>query len=125
TVRFQDRIVQVAAFPISVDFAKYQEMALSADSEKRVRTLRERYARGNRQLGVCVDRVDYTKGIPERLRALDQLWAEHPELRGRFTFIFVATPSRSNVPAYNTLERDVVDTTIAVNKRYGTRDWTP
>ena len=100
-------------------------MARCDEATQRVRILRDRYARGGRQLGVCVDRIDYTKGIPERLRALDTLWAESPELRGRFTFIFVATPSRSNVPAYNTLERDVVDTTIAVNKRYGTRDWTP
>src|SRR5438034_983874 len=86
-------------------------------------TAADRDARDGRQLGVCVDRIDYTKGIPERLRALDTLWEQSPELRGRFTFLFVATPSRSNVPAYNTLEREVVETTIAINKRYGSRDW--
>ena len=125
TIRFQDRVVQVASFPISIDFEKYNSMALAPESEKLVRTLRARYTRGSRQLGVCVDRVDYTKGIPERLRALDLLWNEHPELRGRFTFLFVCTPSRTNLPAYTQLEHDVGQTVLAINKRYGSADWTP
>jgi alpha,alpha-trehalose-phosphate synthase [UDP-forming] len=125
SIRFQDRNVEVAAFPISIDFEKYREMAQSPESERLVQTLRERYARGSRQLGVCVDRLDYTKGIPERLRALDLLWGEHPELRSRFTFIFVCTPSRTNLPAYTQLEQDVGQTVLAINQRYGTSDWTP
>lgn len=125
TIRFQDRVVQVAAFPISIDYEKYAEMASTSASEARVETLRGRYAHGTRQLGVCVDRVDYTKGIPERLRALDLLWSEHPELRERFTFIFVCTPSRTNLPAYTNLEQEVSQTVLAMNQRYGTNDWTP
>ena len=125
TIRFQDRVVQVAAFPISIDFDKYNSMASTPESEKLVRTLRSRYAKGSRQLGVCVDRVDYTKGIPERLRALDLLWTEHPELRGRFTFLFVCTPSRSNLPAYTQLEQGVSQTVMQINRRFGTSDWTP
>ena len=100
-------------------------MARSADSEARIATLRGRYAKGTRQLGVCVDRVDYTKGIPERIRALETLWTESPELRERFTFIFVCTPSRSDLPAYNLLERDVTQSVIAINEKFGTPDWTP
>ena len=90
-------------------------MASSPDSTARITTLRDRYARGDRQLGVCVDRIDYTKGIPERIRALDTLWEESPELRERFTFIFVCTPSRTDLPAYNALERDVMQSIIATN----------
>jgi trehalose 6-phosphate synthase len=122
---FRDRVVHVGAFPISIDVEHYEAMATSPEAELRVRTLRERYAHDGRQLGVCVDRVDYTKGIPERLRALDTLWAQSPELRGKFTFIFVATPSRSNLPAYNALEHEVIDTTIAIKKRYGSLEWRP
>jgi len=125
TIRFQDRLIHVAAFPISIDFDKYQEMARAAESDRRVRTLRERYARDTRQLGVCVDRIDYTKGIPERLRALDVLWKEHPELRERFTFIFVCTPSRSNLTAYTQLEQDVAQAVLEINRAYGNGDWTP
>lgn len=125
TIAYGDRVVHVGAFPISIDVERYETLATSAATVQRVRTLRERYARDGRQLGVCVDRIDYTKGIPERLRALDTLWANDPELQGRLSFIFVATPSRSTVPAYQALEREVVDGTIAINQRYGTEAWTP
>jgi trehalose-6-phosphate synthase len=89
---FRDRVIHVGAFGISIDVERYEAMARSDEASRRMRTLRDRYARDGRQLGVCVDRIDYTKGIPERLRALDTLWEQSPELRGRFTFLFVATP---------------------------------
>lgn len=125
TVRLQDRIVKVSAFPISIDFEKYHQMALCPPAERLAQTLRGRYAHGSRQLGVSVDRVDYTKGIPERLRALELLWSEHPEMLGRFTFIFVCTPSRTNLPAYTQLEREVGESVLAINRRFGSPDWTP
>jgi alpha,alpha-trehalose-phosphate synthase [UDP-forming] len=125
TIHFQDRIIHVGAFPISVDYDSYQEMARSTEAQRHVQTLRSRYTRDTRQLGLCVDRVDYTKGIPERLRALELLWSEHPEMCGRFTFIFVCTPSRNNLPAYAQLEQDVADSVFAINQKYRTDDWTP
>jgi alpha,alpha-trehalose-phosphate synthase [UDP-forming] len=125
TVAFRGRIVTVGAFPISIDVDRFEAMAATPDSVARVETLRGRYAKGNRQLGVCVDRIDYTKGIPERIRALDTLWTEFPELRARFTFIFVCTPSRTDLPAYNNLEREVIESVIEVNGKFGKDDWTP
>src|SRR5579884_4116454 len=125
TVAFRDRLVHVGAFPISIDVDHFERMASTPESLERVRTLRGRYAKGARQLGVCVDRIDYTKGISERLRALETLWTESPELRGRFTFIFVCTPSRTDLPAYNNLERDVTQTVIQINEQFGADDWTP
>jgi trehalose 6-phosphate synthase len=125
TINFRDRVVQVGAFPISIDVERFEAMAGSPETEVRVNTLRARYAKGNRQLGVCVDRVDYTKGIPERIRALETLWTEFPELRERFTFIFVCTPSRTDLPAYHHLEQDVTESVIAINKRFGNAEWTP
>jgi alpha,alpha-trehalose-phosphate synthase [UDP-forming] len=124
-IRLQDREVHVAAFPISVDFEKYDELARNDENRVRAATLRERYARDGRQLGVCVDRVDYTKGIPERLKALEHLWSSRPEMRGRFTFLFVCTPSRCSVPAYVRLEAEVADSVHALNQEFGTPDWTP
>jgi trehalose 6-phosphate synthase len=124
-VTFRNRVVHVGAFPISIDVERYESMAAEPDSEARVATLRERHAKGTRQLGVCVDRIDYTKGIPERIRALETLWRELPELRGRFTFIFVCTPSRTDLPVYNALEREVIQSVISINAQFGTSDWTP
>jgi alpha,alpha-trehalose-phosphate synthase [UDP-forming] len=124
-VNFRDRAVHVGAFPISIDVGRFELMASSRASRTLSTTLRTRHAPGTRQLGVCVDRIDYTKGILERIRALDTLWSESLELRERFTFIFVCTPSRSEVPAYTILEHDVVDAVTSINARFGNERWTP
>ena len=115
----------VGVFPISIDVDEYESLALRPASSARVAELRARYAPGDRQLGVSVDRIDYTKGIPERLSALELLWSESPELRERFTFIFVATPSRSDLAPYKALEEEVISTVAAINARFGTPDWVP
>ena len=124
-VQYAGRTIHVGAFPISIDFQRYESLALAEEGEQRAQTLRERYARDGRQLGVCVDRIDYTKGIPERLRALELLWTEHPELRERVSFIVVATPSRSELEAYRALEAEVLSLVMSINERFATDDWTP
>jgi trehalose-6-phosphate synthase len=124
-VHFEGRAIQVAAFPISIDFDAFEALAERPESAAVAARLRQRYATGGRKLGLGVDRVDYTKGIPERLRALRQLWEQHPELRERFTFLLVATPSRSDLPAYRGLEEEMVNTVIDINARFRTPDWTP
>ena len=124
-VMLADRTLQVGAFPISIDVDLYEGHAKSPASSARVATWRERYATNGRQLGVSVDRLDYTKGIPERLRALDLLWTRHPELRETFTMLVVATPSRSDLDAYSRLESDVVEMAMDINRRHGTPEWTP
>jgi alpha,alpha-trehalose-phosphate synthase [UDP-forming] len=122
---FQGHTTYVDAFPISIDVARFTEMANSERAQELVATLRGRYAREDRQLGVAVDRIDYTKGIPERLRAIQYLWTREPELRERVTFLFVCTPSRSNVPAYAALEQEVGTLVTTINEQFGTPDWTP
>jgi trehalose 6-phosphate synthase len=124
-IEWGGRTVHVGSFPISIHVERFEEMARSAETAARVATLRDRYARGGRQLGVAVDRIDYTKGIPERLRAIDHLWSTYPGLRERVTFLCVCTPSRSTVPAYAALEQEVTSTMLDINARYGTADWTP
>ena len=125
TVTYRGRTVHVGAFPISIDVELYESLARAPESVERVRTLRSRYATGVRKLGVSVDRIDYTKGIPERLRALDLLWTQRPEIRGRFTFLCVATPSRSDLEAYSSLEEEIVQAVLEINQRHGSPEWQP
>ena len=125
SVHYEGRTIHVGAFPISIDYERYEALALADEGAQRARTLRERYARDGRQLGVCVDRIDYTKGIPERLRALELLWTQRPEFRERVTFIVVATPSRSELEAYRTLEAEVLGLVMSINEKFATDDWTP
>lgn len=124
-VELDDRRVRVAAFPISIDVREWERLAALPRTIDVANGLRERYAQQGRQLVVSVDRMDYTKGLPRRLRALEAIWRAHPERRGTFTMLFVAPPSRSDLAPYAQLERDVLRRVAALNARFGTDDWTP
>jgi alpha,alpha-trehalose-phosphate synthase [UDP-forming] len=124
-VHFEGREVDVGTFPISIDVERFERMAQSPGSAALAARLRSRYATGGCRLGLGVDRVDYTKGIPERLRALRQLWELHPDMREMFTFLLVATPSRSEIAAYSALEEEMVRSVMQINSDFRTPNWTP
>ncbi len=112
-------------FPISIDIDSYVAAATAPGSEEAVTKLRERYCPPDGQLGVGVDRMDYSKGLPEKLKALDLLWERYPEHRGRFSFVQVAAPSRTDIDAYDDLTRKVERLTREINGRYGSDGWQP
>ena len=76
-------------------------------------------------LAVGVDRLDYTKGIVERLLAVEQLFEEHPWHLQRLTMVQIAAPSRSRIPAYAELCDQVEKTVERINQRFQTADWKP
>lgn len=124
-IHYSGRSIEVGVFPISIDVEKYEQLAFEPESLARVERLRGLHACGGRQVGLSVDRVDYTKGIPERLRALTQLWEQYPEMRERFTMLVVATPSRSELASYRHLEEEMVSTVQQINDRFKTENWEP
>jgi alpha,alpha-trehalose-phosphate synthase [UDP-forming]/trehalose-phosphatase len=120
-----DRRVVVRAFPISVDFAALDGLARSEACERWMTRLQHRYGLAGRLVTLGVDRLDYTKGIPERLRALALLLARHPRYRGSLVYIQKSAPSRTAIAAYRELQK-AVDAQIArINERYGTPTWRP
>jgi trehalose-6-phosphate synthase/HAMP domain-containing protein len=76
-------------------------------------------------LGVGVERVDYTKGLPERFRAIRRFFERWPEYRERMVFVQIASPSRSRIPRYQALQQEIQETVRAVNEALGTRGWQP
>ncbi len=76
-------------------------------------------------IGLGVDRLDYTKGIAERLAAVDELLTHHAEYRGRFTFVQVAAPSRTKLRRYQELEQEVLARVEEINARWGTATYRP
>jgi alpha,alpha-trehalose-phosphate synthase [UDP-forming] len=124
-VHYEGRAIEVGAFPISIDYERYERLAREPEAEALALRLRERYCATGAQLGVGVDRVDYTKGIPERLRALRQLWEQHQEMRGAITFLLVATPSRSELPAYRSVDEEMFNLVVEINDRFRTEEWAP
>jgi trehalose 6-phosphate synthase/phosphatase len=84
-----------------------------------------RQTRGQQTLLLGVDRLDYTKGIPEKLRAFDRLLERDPRLRGRVRLAQVAVPSRENVAGYDVLRREVEAAVERINGRWGDPGWQP
>lgn len=115
---------RVRPFPISVDPDLAAEY-LGTDWEVRAATVRRAYNLGDRPLIVGVDRVDYTKGIPERLRAVDRLLETRPEWIGRFHLVQLGAPSRTHLPAYRHLNVEVQALADGINHRHGRPDWQP
>ena len=76
-------------------------------------------------LGVGVERIDYTKGLPERFRAIRRFFEQYPEYRERVTFVQLAAPSRSRIPRYRELEEEVERTVGEINAELQTRQWRP
>jgi trehalose 6-phosphate synthase len=110
--------------PISID-PEVVARSLPGDRLKEERQLRRRLGVRDQPLLVSVDRLDYTKGIPERLRAVDRLLTLHPEMKQKFTLVQVGAPSRVHIPAYRRLGEEVTALAAEVNWRHGNHTWRP
>ncbi len=115
-VEHGERTVQVGAFPLGIDFALYDSRARRAAPEPGMRS--ERIVLG-------LDRLDYTKGIPERIRAFERFLELHPEHREKVILLQIAVPSRFQVAAYQELKREIDELVGRVNGRFATATWSP
>lgn len=120
-LRVNDRLALVDVFPMGIDCARYSEGAKSQP----VMRERAKLGKGGERIVLSVDRLDYTKGIPERLRAFNTFLELHPEWRGRVSLVCVAVPSRSRVWRYRQLKYEVDELVGSINGHWGTMQWTP
>ncbi len=124
SVVYDEHRTFVRPFPLGIDAKERQELAKSPEATEFWNEFRAEHAVGE-TLAIGVERLDYTKGIPERLSALERFWERHPEWRGEFTYIQKATESRSQIDAYQELQQRVESDIERINDRFGTDDWTP
>ncbi len=122
-VTLEGRDSHVASFPIGIDFQDFAVAAAAPEVESMVHAIRE-HNRGC-QLVLGVDRLDYTKGIPHRLRAFANLLERFPEVRGRVTLVQVVVPSRIGIPKYDALKVHIEQLVSEINGRYSSVDWIP
>lgn len=125
TVSLGGHTCRAGAFPISIDVRAFRDDARAEGVEEQMRRLRERYAPQGGFIGLGVDRLDYSKGLPQKFKALELLWETYPEFRERLTFIQVAVPSRSDIEAYDELTQKVDRQVWEINDRFGTERWRP
>jgi trehalose 6-phosphate synthase len=109
----------VRAFPIGVDDEALAAQAAAAGVAREMVRLREQYGLVHERIALGLDRFDYTKGIPERLAAVQRFLTRRPEWAGRFAFIQAGTPSRAQIPAYRSLWRRIQRLVRQINRRHG------
>jgi trehalose 6-phosphate synthase len=115
----------VRAFPISIDYDAHQAQAESEAVQKEVERWQQQLGLAEEFIGIGIDRIDYTKGLPERFRALDRFLETNPEYRGRLTFVQIGVPSRTHVPAYQQLDGEVDQIVEDINWRWAYENWKP
>ena len=118
-----DRTVQAGSFPIGIDVGELTRMAETKEGNQMFRGLREEYSR--RQLLVGVDRLDYSKGLPQRIRAFRELLTRFPENKNSATLIQIASPSREDVDAYANIRTEMENLCGSINGDFGELDWMP
>ncbi|MBV9343201.1 MAG: trehalose-6-phosphate synthase [Acidobacteria bacterium] len=122
-VVLEGRCTRVGNFPISIAFEEFANHAASHDVEAAAQQFRHEL--GNKYLVLGVDRMDYTKGIPERLKAFRILLRRFPELRHRVTLLQVVVPSREEIPNYKELRREVELLVSQINGEFTESGWVP
>ncbi|MDT8358366.1 MAG: bifunctional alpha,alpha-trehalose-phosphate synthase (UDP-forming)/trehalose-phosphatase [Methanomicrobiaceae archaeon] len=122
-IKLHDRPVRVDAFPMGIDYERFRTAVHSPEVESERERIRSDTGRG--RVILSFDRMDYTKGIPQRLEMFYWFLKEHPEYRGETTLIVVAVPSRTGISHYRQLKRRVDRLVGQINGEFGTLEWTP
>lgn len=131
-ISYLDRTVKADSFPMGIDYKKFHEAALkhvnlpnNKRSELRKRLDDHMQSRLEAKLILSIDRMDYTKGIPNRIRAFEYFLDRYPEYKEKVRLVMLAVPSRSNVPQYQKLKRETDELVGRINGKFATVSWTP
>lgn len=124
-VEYQGRTTWVRAFPISIDYAWWTRLASGPHVTRRIASRRAQPSLAFPLLGLGVDRLGYTKGIVSRLMAIERFLEKYPEYQGRFGFVQIAVPSRTQIQDYRQLKAQVEALIERINTRFGMAGTTP
>ena len=114
---------RLAVFPIGIDAEKFASAAAKAITHPDVSRLRR--SLNGEKLAIGVDRLDYSKGLINRIAAFDRMWEQEPSLLRTVSLLQIATPSRGGIEAYGKLQSELAKLVGEVNGRHGEVDWTP
>jgi trehalose 6-phosphate synthase/phosphatase len=118
-----NRSVRVDAFPMGIDYGRYAEVAASEATATHMAEYRE--ALRDTRVILSIDRLDYTKGIAQRLKAFDLLLQRYPEWRGQVSLLMLVVPSRDQVAQYAALKEEIDNLVGRINAQYRTISWNP
>jgi len=118
-----DRAIQADIFPMGVDYERFSSAARSRKVQTEISKFQEKL--GNRKIILSIDRLDYTKGIPQRLEAFNLFLERNPDYKEKLIFILVVVPSRIGVEHYELLKKQIDELVGAINGKHGSIGWTP
>jgi len=121
--RYQDRVVRIGCFPISIDTDEFHRLAQRSVTTRAVQDVGTSLA--GRMMIIGVDRLDYSKGIPQRMEAFERFLKAHPEWHNKVTYLQITPKSRSDIHEYGEMEHDVSASAGHINGAYGEPAWTP
>ncbi len=122
-IQAENRIINVDSFPMGIDYDKFANQAKSRKTQGIVREFRKQVE--DQKLIITIDRLDYSKGIPQRIQAFAQLLKEHKELHGKVAMIMIVVPSRDKVQSYKELKQEIDLLVGRINSEYSTLTWVP
>ena len=122
-VETNERKILVDAFPMGIDYNKYAISAAAPETLER--EARYRTSLGEVKIILSIDRLDYSKGIPQRLKAFELFLEKYPEFRNNVSFFMIVVPSRDQVGKYKELKEEVDELVGRINGNYGRINWTP
>jgi trehalose 6-phosphate synthase len=120
---FDGRFVRLGAFPVSIETKAYMRLARNAGRSAMVQLVRESLV--NQKLVLGVDRLDYSKGIPDRIKGFERFLELNPDWHGKVTLLQLTPKSRSDIKQYGDIEAEVTGLIGKVNGRFGDAAWTP
>ena len=123
TFRTARGVCRLATFPIGIDAREFATSAVKSFEDPQVQRLRA--SLDGAKLIIGVDRIDYSKGLLQRIHAYDRLLMQHPDLARKLSMLQIAVPSREGIDTYRELKREVAELVGSVNGRHGEVDWTP
>jgi trehalose 6-phosphate synthase/phosphatase len=122
-ILFGDRVVRADTFPMGIDYDRFSKAVGDPETARTIQRIRKQV--GNRSIVLSIDRLDYTKGILQRLRAFDLFLQKNPRFRGKVTLIQVTVPSRTGVETYKLLKRELDELVGRINGKHGAIGWAP
>ncbi len=122
-ITLDKRLVRADTFPMGIDYERFAQVERDPKVQKEIETIRKRM--GERKIILSIDRLDYTKGIPQRLEAFDTFLTNYPEFRQKVTLVMVAVPSRTEIESYVLLKSQVDELIGRINGTHGIIGWVP
>jgi len=122
-LQYQDRLIRIDLFPIGIDYNKFHQMVADPEVEEIRTKIRAQFE--DRKLVFSVDRLDYTKGLMQRLNGFEYFLERYPEWREKMVFVLNVVPSRDTIPAYNDRKKQIEEKIGTINGRFSTISWQP